>query len=79
MSNPGDKTVKINELMKEMMKPDYDETIRNELPLNLIHKVGVSIFKCIELNGIISRSTRKIPHNISTRKCVYPCNVLLYK
>ena len=51
---PGDKTIKINEWMNEVMKPDYDEIIRNELSLNRKHKVGVSVFKFDELNGIIS-------------------------
>lgn len=51
---PGKKTVEINELMNEVMEPDYDETIRHELPLNRKHKVGVSVFKFDELNGMIS-------------------------
>ena len=51
---PGDKTVEINELMNESMNPDYDENIRQELPLNQKNKVGVSVFQFDELNGMIS-------------------------
>ena len=51
---PGKKTVEINELMNEVMEPDYDETICHELPLNRKHKVGVAVFKFDELNGMIS-------------------------
>ena len=46
--------MEINELMNEAMNPDYDANIRHELPLNQKHKVGVSIFKFDELNGMIS-------------------------
>ena len=50
----GDKTVEINALMNEVIEPDYDENICQELPLNQKHKVGVSVFKFDELNGMIS-------------------------
>ena len=51
----GKKTVEINELMNEVMEPDYDENICQELPLNRKHKVvGISVFKFEELNGMIS-------------------------
>ena len=36
------------------MNPDCDQTIHNELPLNRKHKVGVSIFKFDEFDGMIS-------------------------
>ena len=48
------KKVEKNELMNEAMKPDYYETICNELPLNQKHKVDVSVFTFDELNRIIS-------------------------
>ena len=51
---PGEKIVEINELMNEVMAPDYDENILQELPLNRKHKVGVSVFKFDGLNGMIS-------------------------
>ena len=51
---PGEKTVEINELMNETMKPDNDANIRHEIPLNRKHKVGVSVFKFNELNRMIS-------------------------
>ena len=40
--------------MTALMDPHYDENICHELPLNQKHKVGVSVFKFDELNGMLS-------------------------
>ena len=53
-STPGKtKSIEINELVNEAMTPDKDENIHNKLPLNRNHKLGVSIFKFDELNGML--------------------------
>ena len=46
--------MEINELMNEAMHPDYDENIRHKLLLYQKYKVGVSVFKFNDLNGMIS-------------------------
>ena len=68
---PGDKTVEINELMNESMKPDYDENICQELPLKRNHKVGVSVFQFDELNEMISTDLPGRFPTISSRGNVY--------
>ena len=68
---PGKKTVEIIKLMNEVMEPDYDETILHELPLNRKQKVGVSVFKFDELNGLITTDLPSRFPITSTRGNVY--------
>ena len=73
-STPGNKTVEINELMNTSMDPDYDENILHELPLNRKHKVGVSLFKFDEVNGMISTD---LPGQFPTTSAKRNTNILV--